>query len=130
MDTTESDKSASYLDILLNIDSNGKLTTSIYDKRDDFDYVIFNFTFLYSNIPFSPAYGLYISQLIRYTKACYVNEEILKRGKLLTENLMLQGYYEPRLMSSFCKFCSPIMTFLRLQIITRPYADLFLHTLC
>jgi hypothetical protein len=34
-DTTESDKSASYLDILLNIESNGRLTTSQYDKRDD-----------------------------------------------------------------------------------------------
>ena len=28
-DTTESDRSASYLDILLNIDSNGKLTTTL-----------------------------------------------------------------------------------------------------
>jgi hypothetical protein len=36
-DTKESDKSASYLDILLNIDSNGRLTTSLYDKRDYFD---------------------------------------------------------------------------------------------
>jgi hypothetical protein len=35
-DKTESDKSASYLDILLNIDSNGRLTTTLYDKRDDF----------------------------------------------------------------------------------------------
>ena len=39
-DTTESDNSASYLDILLNIDSNGRLTTSLYDKRDDFDFAI------------------------------------------------------------------------------------------
>jgi hypothetical protein len=31
-DTTESDKSASYLDILLNIDSNDRLITSLYDK--------------------------------------------------------------------------------------------------
>jgi hypothetical protein len=37
---TESDKSASYLDILLNIDSNGRLTTTLYDKRDDFDFAI------------------------------------------------------------------------------------------
>jgi hypothetical protein len=41
--TTESDKSASYLDILLNIDSNGRLTTSLYDKRDDFDFATVNF---------------------------------------------------------------------------------------
>ena len=50
-DTTESDISASYLDILLNIDSNGKLTTTLYDKRDDFNFAIVNFPFLCSNIP-------------------------------------------------------------------------------
>jgi hypothetical protein len=32
--------SASYRDILLNIDSNGRLTTSLYEKRDDFDFAI------------------------------------------------------------------------------------------
>jgi hypothetical protein len=64
-DTTESDKSASYLDILLNIDSNGGLTTTLYDKRDDFDFVIVSFPFLISNIPLSPAYDVYISQFIQ-----------------------------------------------------------------
>jgi hypothetical protein len=49
-DTTESNKSSSYLDILLNIDSNGRLTTSLYDKRDDFYFAIVNFPFLCSNI--------------------------------------------------------------------------------
>jgi hypothetical protein len=48
-DTTESDKSASYLDILLYIDFNGRLTTSLYDKRDDFDFAMVNFPFLCSN---------------------------------------------------------------------------------
>ena len=54
-DTTESEKSTSYLDILLNIDSNGRLTTSLYDKRDDFDFAIVTFPFLCSNIPLLPA---------------------------------------------------------------------------
>jgi hypothetical protein len=62
--TTESDISASYLDILLNINSNGRLTTSLYVKCDDFHFAIVNFPFLCSNIPLSPAYGVYISQLI------------------------------------------------------------------
>jgi hypothetical protein len=103
-DTTESDKSASYLDILLNIDSNGRLTTSIYDKRDDFDFAIVNIPFLCSNIPLSPAYGLYVSQLIRYAKACFAYEDFSKRGRLLTNKLMLQSYNESRLKSSFRKF--------------------------
>ena len=41
-DTTESDTSASYLDILLEKDTNGNLTTKLYDKRDDFTFSIVN----------------------------------------------------------------------------------------
>ena len=103
-DTTESDNSASYLDILLNIDCNGKLATSLYDERDDFDFAIVNFPFLCSNIPLSPTYGVYISQLIRYARACFAYEDFSKRGRLLTNKLMLQGYNESRLKSSFRKF--------------------------
>ena len=33
-DTTESNTSASYLDLLLSIESDGQLRTSLYDKRD------------------------------------------------------------------------------------------------
>jgi hypothetical protein len=50
----------SCLDILLNIDSNGRLTTTLCHKRYDFDLAIVNFPFLCSNIPLSPAYGVYI----------------------------------------------------------------------
>ena len=63
---------------------------------------IVNFPFLCSNIP--PDYGVYISQLIRYTRACVAYEDFSKRGKLLTNKLMLQGYNESRLKSSFRKF--------------------------
>ena len=57
-DTTESSTSASYLDLLLSIESDGQLRTSLYDKRDDFNFHITNFPFLSSNIPSSPAYGV------------------------------------------------------------------------
>jgi hypothetical protein len=96
-DITESDKSVSYLDIFLNIDSNGRLATSLYDKRDDFDFVFINFPFLCSNIPLSPAYGVYVCQLIRYAKACFTFEDFSKRGRLLTNKLMLQGCRKRRL---------------------------------
>ena len=64
-DTTESTTSASYLDLLLSIGRDGQLHTSIYDKRDDFNFPFTNFPFLSSNIPSSPAYSVFISQLIR-----------------------------------------------------------------
>ena len=52
------------------IDIRGRLNTKIYDKRDDFDFPIVNFSFLSGNISEAPAYGVYISQLIRYSRAC------------------------------------------------------------
>ena len=69
-DTTESNTSASYLDLLLSIGRDDQLRISLYDKRDDFNFHITNFPFLSSNIPSSPAYGVFISQLIRYAGAC------------------------------------------------------------
>ena len=49
-DTTESNTSASYLDLFLSIESDGQLRTSLYDKRDGFNFHITNFPFLSSNI--------------------------------------------------------------------------------
>jgi hypothetical protein len=57
-------------------------------------------------MPLSPAYGVYISQLIRYARAGFAYEDFSKRGKLLTKKLMLQGYNESRLKSPFHKFSS------------------------
>ena len=70
-DTTEGITSASYLDLLLSIGRAGQLHTFIYDTRDDFNFHITNFPFLSSNIPSSPAYRVFISQLIRYDRACF-----------------------------------------------------------
>ena len=80
-DTTESNTSASYLDLLLSIASDCQLLTSLYDKRDDFNFHITNFPFLSSNIPSSPAYGVFIPQLIRYARACSSYEYFILKGR-------------------------------------------------
>ena len=87
------------LDIYLEIDKNRNLCTRLYDKRDDFDFPIVNFPFLStcSNIPASPAYGVFISQLTCYARACTTYVDILTRGSLLTIKLLEQGYQHPRL---------------------------------
>jgi hypothetical protein len=85
--TPESDKSASYIDISLNIDSNDRLTSIVYYIRDDFDFAIVNFSFLCSNVKRLSAYGVYISQLILYDRACFAYENVSKQGKLLTKSL-------------------------------------------
>jgi hypothetical protein len=61
-ETTDAASSASFLDLYLEFDDSGQLSTKIYDKRDDFNCMIINFPNMCSNIPASPAYGDYISQ--------------------------------------------------------------------
>ena len=39
-DTTDTDRSASYIDLHLKIDSEGRLRTKLYDKIDDFNFPI------------------------------------------------------------------------------------------
>ena len=68
-DTTATRRTASYLELFLNIDTDDRLYTKIYDKLVDFNFQIINFSFLNSKIPSSPSYGVYISQLIRYARA-------------------------------------------------------------
>ena len=92
-DTTDTDRSALYLDLHLNIDSEGRLRTKIYDKRDYLNFSIANFQFICSTIPAAPAYGVYISQLIQYSRACGSYQDFLNRGLLLTRKLLNKDSY-------------------------------------
>jgi hypothetical protein len=100
----ESSKSASYLDVLLKLDTNGKIMTQLYDKWGDFNFSIVNFPYLCSNIPASPAYGVYILQLNRYARACSIYDQFLVQGSLLTNKLMAQGFQLSHLQTAFRKF--------------------------
>ena len=70
------------------------------DKHDDFIFPIVNFSFISSNIPASPAYGVYISQLVRYSRACAQYSDFIDRVQLLTQKLLKQGYIAHKLKSS------------------------------
>ena len=87
----------------LEIESEGRLRTKLYDKRDDFNFPIVNIPFICSNIPSAPAYGVYISQLIRYSRA-YGSYQDFDRGLLLTRKPLNQGFLLVKLKSSLRKF--------------------------
>ena len=89
---------------MVKFDDSGQLSTKIYDKRDDFNFKIINFTNMCSNIPASPAYGVYISQLIRYARASSNYSDFLKRHLHLRNRLLDQGYKKIRLIRSLKKF--------------------------
>ena len=69
-DTTDSSTSVAYLYIFLRRNQQGQLFTKLYDKRDEFNIPVVNVPFMEINIPASPTYGVYMSQLIRYSRAC------------------------------------------------------------
>ncbi|KAK3105270.1 hypothetical protein FSP39_021390 [Pinctada imbricata] len=65
---------------------------------------ITNFPFLSSNIPSSPAYVVFISQVIRYARASTKYTDFVLRARRLSDKLLSQGYVCDRLTSSLRKF--------------------------
>ena len=81
--TTYIDRSVSYRNLILEIDSDRRLRTKLYDKRDVFNFLIVNFPCMCSNI--SAAHSYDITELVSY-------QDFLDRGSLLTGNLLNQGF--------------------------------------
>ena len=78
-----SDTEAPFLDLNLSI-TNGIVSSKIYDKRDDFNFEIVNFPFFDGDVPRSPSYGVYISQLIRFARVCSNVDDFKNRNLFLT----------------------------------------------
>ena len=87
-----SDTEAPFLNLHLSI-SNGFVSSKIYDKHDDFDFDIVNFPILDGDVPCRPSYGVYISQLIRFSRVCSHVDDFKTRNKCLTAKLFKQGYH-------------------------------------
>ena len=60
-----------YLDLNISI-FRGKFVYCSYDKRNDYSFAVINYPDLKSNIPIGPAYGVFVSQLIRF---CRINSQ-------------------------------------------------------
>ena len=75
--------SAPFLDLNSSI-TNGIVSSKMYDKRDDFNFEIVNFPFLDGDVPRSPSYGVYISQLIRFARVCPNVDDLNNRNLFLT----------------------------------------------
>ena len=101
--TNSSDTESPLSDLNLCI-SNSTVSTKSYDKRDDFDFNIVNFSFLDGNIPRRTSYGVYISQLIRFARASLNLCDFNCHNKALTTKLLRQGYRYLKLRKALSKF--------------------------
>ena len=94
---------APFLDLNLSI-TNGIVSFKIYDKRDDFNFEIVNFPFLDGDVPCSPSYGVYFSQLIRFARVCSNIDDFNNRNLFLTAKLLKQGYRYHKIRKTLSKF--------------------------
>ena len=86
-----SDTEAPFLDLNLSI-TNDIVSSKIYDKRDDFNFEKVSFPFLDGDIPRSPSYGVYISQLIRFARVCSNVDDFNNRNLFSTAKLLKHCY--------------------------------------
>ena len=98
------DTEAPFLDLNLSI-TNGIVSSKLYDKRDDFKFEIVNFPFLDGDVPRSPSYGVYISQLVRFARVCSNVEDFNNRNLFLTAKLLKQGYRYHKMRKAVPRGC-------------------------
>ena len=77
--------------------TNDIVSSKFYDKWDDFPFLDGK-----SNVPRSPSYGVYISQLICFARVCSNFEGI--RNLFLTAKLLKQGYRYHKIRKAISKF--------------------------
>ena len=59
-------------------------------NSNDSDFEIVNFPFLDGDVPRSPSYGVYISQLIRFARVCSNIDDFNNRTLFMTAKLLKQ----------------------------------------
>ena len=80
------------------------VSSKSYDKRDDFNIEIVNFPFLDGDVPRTPSYSVYISQLIRFARVCSNVDDFNNRNLFLTIKLLEQGYRYHKIRKAFSTF--------------------------
>ena len=81
----------------------GCISCKIYDKHDDFDFEIVNFSYMDGNVPRRASYGVYISQFFRFARVSSHDSDFNTRNKLLTAKLLNQGYLYHKFRNAFSK---------------------------
>ena len=102
----KSNNKASFLDVEIEV-IDKKFITRLYDKRKDFNFDIVNFPFLCGNVPKKQSYGVFVSQIIRFSRVCMKYQCFVDECRVLVRKLLKQGY-KKIIMKTYCDKLSGI----------------------
>ena len=95
---------ANYLDLNISIE-NKYFRSKLYDKRNDFKFDVINFPCIkYSNIPSKPAFGIYLSQLIRVCRICTNAYDFEIAMQKITLEFVNKSFYKANLFKIYMRF--------------------------
>ena len=92
-----------YLDLYISVKNNQYIYRK-YNKTNDYPFTVIKYPNLSANIPVKPAYGVFISQLVRYTR---INKDIngfIKDTIEIIHKLTKQNYNIHKLIEKFIHF--------------------------
>ena len=75
-----------------------------YDKRKDLDFAVINYPNLKGNVPINPSYGVFTSQLIRFSSLNQYISDFISYIKGLIIKVKHLGYNSTRLRFLFQQF--------------------------
>ena len=84
-------KETSCLDLNTKV-SDSDVHTSVFDKRNDFGFLIANFPWVSGNVPRLPSHDVYIYQLFRFARCCISGQDFHFKNLQITSKLLTQGY--------------------------------------
>ena len=93
-----------YLDMKIRI-LNYIISTSLFDKRDNFNFPIVNFPVLSGNIPIKGSYGVFTGELVRYARICTFFKDFKLKTLKLISKLKKQFFTEKLLIRTYKTFC-------------------------
>jgi len=100
--TNTHDNECDFLDLA--IKSEERYAFKVYDKTEDFDFVVTKFVFADSNVPTSLGYDVFYAQLIRHARITTSGSEFMRRVKGMRTVLIKHGFKKRELVSTFIRF--------------------------
>ena len=98
----DQDQAATFLDLDIKLQGN-IFITSLYDKREAFNFEIVSYPDIRGNIPENHAYGVCIGQVLRIARNTTKKEEFIARTVVFLQKLENKGYNSCQLQNTIKK---------------------------